>query len=98
MDTIYIIQQYATYIDRTEGDEAGHGFAKFLRGVTRLSNAAKGDGGGAADMMNRRFKIRVIVVPRVFLHFVIMCIYVFIFSIAESDDVFLVLKSFFDDL
>ena len=31
------------------GDVAGEGFAKFLRGVTRLSNSAKGDGGSAEE-------------------------------------------------
>lgn len=37
---------------RYTGDVAGEGFAKFLRGVTRLSNSAKGDGGACVPLLD----------------------------------------------
>eukprot|EP00435_Cladocopium_sp_Y103_P030946 s474_g7.t1 len=36
---------------RYSGDVAGEGFAKFLRGITRLSNSAKGDGGACVPSL-----------------------------------------------
>ena len=41
--TRYALQHHGA--NPSPGDVAGEGFAKFLRGVTRLSNSAKGDGG-----------------------------------------------------